>query len=79
MVDSKENYKFDLGVEGLINRNSCNNFLSFSKLPLHEQLTKWSHEHLENISSHVLGDNVQDWLSTTFILCITGITKCPYW
>ena len=40
MVDSKENYKFDLGVEGLINRNSRNNFLSFSKLPLHEQLTK---------------------------------------
>ena len=40
MVDSKENYKFDLGVKGLISRNSRNNFGSFSKLPLHEQLTK---------------------------------------
>ena len=40
MVDSKENYKFDLAVEGFINRNSHNNFQSFSKLPLHEQLTK---------------------------------------
>ena len=40
MVDSKENYKFDLGVEGFINRNSHNNFQSFSKLLLHEQLTK---------------------------------------
>ena len=78
MVDSKENYKFDLGVKGLINRNSCDNFGSFSKLPLHEQLTKWSHEHVENISTHVLGDNVQDWLSTTFILCITDITKSPH-
>ena len=60
MVDSKENYKFYLGVKGLISRNSRHNFRSFSKLPLHEQLTKCSHEHVENISTHVLGDNVQD-------------------
>ena len=78
MVDSKENYKFDLGVEGFINWNSHNNFQSFSKLPLHEQLTKWSHEHEENVLTDVLGDNVQDWLSMTFILCITGIIKCPH-
>ena len=35
MVDSKENYKFDLGVKGLINRNSRNSFRSFSNYYLY--------------------------------------------